>query len=126
MSILIPAKPLLSFLRSLICWFFMMLLLFAATVWPTSANRAQSVCARQEEAPQTLALRIPVECEIASGNPHTWQIPLSAGDYLRLSIVSISTNLVAELFAPGKPGRSGEKPLLSTADGNVLTFHQER
>src|SRR5215813_3450607 len=73
---------------------------------------------------QTLAPGVPVEREISGGQSQIWQIFLSSGDYLRLSVDSKRINIVAELFAPGQSRQSGDKPLLSTDYGNVLTSHQ--
>src|SRR5262245_44105841 len=113
------AKPTLSSQRKLrIC-----VLLLIATFGPgwlcSSAYSSQ-----QNEDPRTLAPGVPVEREISGGQSHIWQIFLSSGDYLRLSVDSKRTSIVAELYAPGQSRQSGDKPLLSTADGSVLTSHQ--
>ena len=79
---------------------------------------------QQSDDPRTLAPGVPVEHEISGGQSHLWQVFLSSGDYLRLSVDKKRINLVAELFAPGQSRQSGDKPLLSTDDGNVLTSHQ--
>jgi CHAT domain-containing protein len=78
----------------------------------------------QSEDVRTLAPGATVEREISGGQSHIWQIFLSSGDYLRLSVGKKQINIKAELFAPGQSRQSGDKPLLSTADGNVLTSHQ--
>jgi CHAT domain-containing protein len=88
------------------------------------AGDAMGQSPQQSEDVRTLAPGAPVEREISGGQSHMWQIFLSSGDYLRLSVDKKRINIKAELFAPGQSRQSGDKPILSTADGNVPTSHQ--
>ena len=90
---------------------------------PTNAMTVQPQ--QQSEGIRTLAPGATTEREISSGETHIWQIFLSAGDYLRLSVDKKRINIKAELFAPGQSRQSGDKPILSTADGNVLATHHD-
>jgi CHAT domain-containing protein len=80
---------------------------------------------QQSEEIRTLAPDATTEREISGGQSHIWQIFLSSGDYLRLSVDKKRINIKAELFAPGQSRQSGDKPILSTADGNVLATHHD-
>jgi len=97
-------------------------ILSARLIGATTFQSQQST--NQSEDVRTLAPGATVELEISGGQSHIWRIFLSSGDYLRLSVDRKRINIVAELFAPGQSRQSGDKPLLSTADGNVLTSHQ--
>jgi len=88
------------------------------------AGVATAQSPQQSENVRTLAPGATVERDISGGQAQIWQIFLSSGDYLRLSVDRKRINIVAELFAPGQSRQSGDKPLLSTADGNVMTSHQ--
>src|SRR5262245_21772810 len=90
--------------------------------WRSSAKNL----AQDTNQPPALTPGVPVECEITAGQSLTWQIFLSAGDYLRLLVDVKGADVAAELFAPGQSRQSSDKPLFSVAAGNVLTFHQTR
>jgi len=113
------AKPTLSSQRKLrICVF-----LLIATLEPGWFS-SSGYSSQQSDDPRILAPGVPVEREISGGQSHIWQIFLSSGDYLRLSVDSKRVNIEAELYAPRQSRQSGDKPLLSAVDGNVLTSHQ--
>jgi CHAT domain-containing protein len=110
------AKPTLSSQRKLRICVFLLIASFGPGWLCSSAYSSQ-----QSDDSRTLAPGVPVEREISGGQSHIWQIFLYSGDYLRLSVDRKRINIVAELFAPGQGRQSGDKPLMSTADGNVLT-----
>jgi CHAT domain-containing protein len=97
--------------------------ILSARLTGAAAFQSQQSTNRSEDV-RTLAPGATVERDISGGESHFWQINLSAGDYLRLSVDRKRINIVAELFAPGQSRQSGDKPLLSTTVGNVLTSHQ--
>src|SRR5215813_12010716 len=120
MATLIPAKPFQSFSRPVRLFAALLIATLALGQWRSSAKDP----AQETRQSQTLAHGVPVEHALAAGQSQTWQISLSEGDYLRLSVESKPATVAAELFAPGQSRQSGDKPLLSVADGNVLTLHQ--
>ncbi len=98
--------------------------ILSARLTGAATFQSQQQSTNQSEDARTLAPGATVEQEISGGQSHKWKIFLSSGDYLRLSVDSKQINIMAELYAPGQSRQSGDKPLLSTADGNVLTSHQ--
>jgi CHAT domain-containing protein len=89
------------------------------------ADDATAQSPQQSEDVRTLAPGAPVQREISGGQSHIWRIFLSSGDYLRLSVDKKRISIKAELFAPGQSRLSGDKPILSTADGYVLATHHD-
>src|SRR4029453_2979847 len=61
----------------------------------------------QSEEVRTLAPGATFEREISGGQSHIWQIFLSSGDYLRLSVGKKQIIIKAELYAPGQSRQSG-------------------
>jgi len=89
----------------------------------------------QSEDVRSLAPGATVERDISGGESHFWRINLSAGDYLRLSVSHKTSKLAASLYAPRTDGTAGtdetnreneRKPLLSTADQNVIFEHDSK
>src|SRR5262245_18339681 len=54
----------------------------------------------QSEDVSMLTAEAPIERELSGGQIHSYQIALSAGDYLRIVITSRGNVLKPELFAP--------------------------
>jgi CHAT domain-containing protein len=115
-------RPVTSFSRTIRLCAVLLIATLTLGQWRSSAkNLAQDI-----NQPRTLTPGAPFESEITAGQPLTWQIILSAGDYLRLSVDVNGADVAAELFAPGQSRQSGDKPLFSVAAGNVLIDHQTR
>src|SRR5262245_60580141 len=105
--------------------------IFSARLTGAATSQSQQ-STNQSEDVRTLAPGATVERNISGGESHFWQIKLSAGDYLRLSITHKTRKLAASLYAPGTDGTAGtnetnreneRKPLLSTTDQNVIFEH---
>jgi CHAT domain-containing protein/tetratricopeptide (TPR) repeat protein len=65
------------------------------------ASAAAPAEARQAEAARELLPSAPIERELQGGEIHVYKINLAAGDYLRLFISPLNTNVESQLFAPG-------------------------
>ncbi|MBO0721149.1 MAG: hypothetical protein J2P41_10020, partial [Blastocatellia bacterium] len=79
---------------------------------------------QQSEEVRTLTSGAPVEREISGGQSQVWQINLSSGDYLRLTVREKTGELAGSLFAPAGVERGNErKPLLSSAEENIFIQH---
>jgi tetratricopeptide (TPR) repeat protein len=126
MAKLPPAKFRPSFPRVIHLCVLLLIAAIARGHWRTSANPAQQGAAQETAAPQTLTYGAPVEREITTGQSHAWQVFLSAGDYCRLSYDTRQAYFRTELFAPGQSRQSGDKPLLSPVDWDVLTTHHDK
>src|SRR5215831_15625965 len=61
----------------------------------------------QSEDVRMLTAEAPIERELSGGQTHSYQISLSAGDYLRIVITPRGINLKPELFAPDSPKAVG-------------------
>ncbi len=57
--------------------------------------------ARQVEDARELLPNAPIERELQGSETHVYKIALAAGDYLRLFISPVNTNVRSQLFAPG-------------------------
>src|SRR5262245_10784085 len=115
-------RPVTSFSRTIRLCAVLLIATLTLGQWRSSAkNLGQDI-----NQPQTLSPGVPVESEFTAGQSLTWQIILSAGEYLRLLVDVNGADVAVELFAPGQSRRSGDEPLFSVAAGNVLIDHQKR
>ncbi|MGH9767467.1 MAG: tetratricopeptide repeat protein, partial [Blastocatellia bacterium] len=72
-----------------------------------AAGAAALSSPRQSEDIRVLTAVAPIERELSGGQTHSYQIALSAGDYLRIVITSRGIVLKPELFAPDSPKAVG-------------------
>src|SRR5262245_50009157 len=95
-------RPVTSFTRTIRLCAALLIATLTLCEWRSTAkNLAQDI-----NQPQTLTTGIPVLSEITAGQSLTWQIILSAGDYLRLLVDVNGADVAVELFAPGQIGRA--------------------
>ncbi len=91
--------------------------------FPGSDKSAKSV--QEEDAPRVLELGKPIERELAGGQSHSYQIVLTADQYLQVEVAQHGVNVLLEMFDPAGRELSEVDSARGKQGSELLTFIAE-